>query len=343
MIADNEQDLSERYEISYEKKNTNLLINLTGEFGLKNLKLFTNEIKKSIRNQNPDTITIDFSGISYIDSAAALAIIQIQKDAAGKKINCFLINLNDETKGIFSVIHGQALDQVPFKTKKFKDNFLIQIGQASLDIASDIVNFVTFVGELLSAIVYTIFHPKSLRVKDILFYMQRAGVDGLPIVGLISLLIGLIIAFMSFLQFRQIGANIYVPSLVSFAMVKELGPIVTADTLLRDMQARGLFRAVFSRYTVEETRFLLQGGINDFFLRIRENGKVAVISMEITLKDSLRQEATKRIVFQKKYSREELLNDQSPHGYYQAMSKALKNLSQQITTDVYEAIKTSAN
>jgi hypothetical protein len=110
--------------------------------------------------------------------------------------------------------------------------------------------------------------------------MQRAGVDGLPIVGLISLLIGLIIAFMSFLQFRQIGANIYVPSLVSFAMIKELGPIVTADTLLRDMQASGLFRAVFSRYTVEETRFLLQGGINDFFLRIRENGKVAVISME---------------------------------------------------------------
>jgi ABC-type uncharacterized transport system auxiliary subunit len=118
---------------------------------------------------------------------------------------------------------------------------------------------------------------------------------------------------------------------------------MTADILLRDMQASGLFRAVFSRYTVEETRFLLQGGINDFFLRIGKNGKVAVISIEITLKDSLRQEATKRIVFQKKYSREESLTDQSPHGYCQAMSKALKNISQQITTDVYEAIKASAN
>jgi len=228
MIADNKQDLSRRHVISYEKKNKSLLINLTGEFGLKNLKLFTNEIKKSILNQNPETITIDFSGISYMDSAAALAIIQIQKEAAGKKMNCLLVNLNDEAKGIFSVIHGPALDQDPFKTKEFKDNFLIQIGQVSQDIANDIVSFVTFIGELLSAIVYTIFHPKSIRVKEILFYMQRAGVDGLPIVGLISLLIGLIIAFMSFLQFRQIGANIYVPSLVSFAMVKELGPIMTA-------------------------------------------------------------------------------------------------------------------
>ncbi len=228
MIADNKQDLSKHYEISFEKKNDNLLINLKGKFGLKNLKLFTSEITKSIRKQTPEKINIDFSGISYLDSAAALAIIQIQKDAAKKKIDCFLINLNDEAKGIFSVIHGQALDQASFKTAKFEDNFLIQIGQAAQDIANDIFNFITFVGELLSAVVYSILHPKSLRIKDILFYMQRAGVDGLPIVALISMLIGLIIAFMSFLQFRQIGANIYVPSLVSFAMVKELGPIMTA-------------------------------------------------------------------------------------------------------------------
>jgi cholesterol transport system auxiliary component len=116
-----------------------------------------------------------------------------------------------------------------------------------------------------------------------------------------------------------------------------------ADILLRDMQESGLFRAVFSRYAAEETRFIIQGGINDFFLRVGDNGKVAVIAMEITLKDSQQKEATKRILFQKKYSREESLTDQSPQGYCQAMSKALKNLSQQITTDVYAATKASAN
>ena len=118
---------------------------------------------------------------------------------------------------------------------------------------------------------------------------------------------------------------------------------MVADILLRDMQESGLFRAVFSRYAVEETRFLVQGGINDFFLRIGDKSKVAVITMEITLKDSQQKEATKKIVFQKKYSREETLNDQSPNGYCQAMSQALKNLSQQITTDLYAATKASAN
>ena len=78
------------------------------------------------------------------------------------------------------------------------------------------------------AFLYIIRHPKTLRGKDVLFYVQRAGVDGLPIVALIGALVGLIIAFMSFLQLKMIGANIYVPALVSFAMIKELGPLMTA-------------------------------------------------------------------------------------------------------------------
>ena len=223
-----EQDWLKRYKISSEKKNSSLVIYLTGDFGLKNLKAFTEEIKQLINRQKPQEISIDFSGISYLDSAAALAVIQIKKDAAVANINCSLVNLNEETKGIFSVIHEQALTKTPLKAKTRQDLFLIQVGESFLHLVRDIENVVTFVGELLFDILYTIMHPQSLRIKDVLFYMKRAGVDGLPIVGLISVLIGLIIAFMSFLQLKQVGANIYVPSLVSFAMVKELGPIMTA-------------------------------------------------------------------------------------------------------------------
>ncbi len=118
---------------------------------------------------------------------------------------------------------------------------------------------------------------------------------------------------------------------------------MVADNLLRDMQASRLFRAVFSRYTVEEADFLLQGGVREFFLRVEKNNKIAVISLEITLKNSNHVEANKRIIFQKKYHHEELLTEQTPRGYCQAMSQALKILSQQIIIDVYQAIKESSN
>jgi phospholipid/cholesterol/gamma-HCH transport system permease protein len=65
-------------------------------------------------------------------------------------------------------------------------------------------------------------------MDDTVEQMQRTGVDALPIVGLISLLLGLIIAFMSSIQLKQFGADIYVASLVGLAMTRELGPIMTA-------------------------------------------------------------------------------------------------------------------
>ncbi|HOD30047.1 MAG TPA: MlaE family lipid ABC transporter permease subunit [Smithellaceae bacterium] len=223
-----EQNLSQLCNVSSDKKNEHLFIYLTGSFSLKNLNEFTDLIHATVKDEKPQETSIDFSGIAYLDSAAALALIQIQKFFQSNNMECSFVNLTGEAQRIFSVIHEQALIKTPLKTKTKQDFFLIQTGDAFLQLVRDFIEIIEFVGNLLFAFFYTILHPRTLRINDVLFYMRRAGVDGLPIVGLISVLIGLIIAFMSFLQLKQIGANIYVPSLVSFAMVKELGPIMTA-------------------------------------------------------------------------------------------------------------------
>lgn len=116
---------------------------------------------------------------------------------------------------------------------------------------------------------------------------------------------------------------------------------MVGDMLLRDMQQSGLFRAVFSRYALEEGRYILQGGVEEFFLRMDKNGRRAVVSLEMTLKDIKQKEATRRILFQRKYREEEALQTPSPEGYCGAMSLALERLSRRITTDVYQTIKTA--
>lgn len=216
------------YKISYQSDNATLSIYLDGEFSLKNLMLFVQDIRQKMGLHPFNAIQIDFSGVSYLDSAAALAFVELSRESTARGIKCGLLNLNEESRGIFSVIHQEALTRMPFKEEASRENFVRKVGQASLTIGRDFINFVSFIGELLIALFYTIRHPATLRGKDVLFYIQRAGVDGLPIVALIGLLMGLIMAFMSFLQFRQFGANIYVPALVSFAMIKELGPLMTA-------------------------------------------------------------------------------------------------------------------
>ena len=114
-----------------------------------------------------------------------------------------------------------------------------------------------------------------------------------------------------------------------------------ADSLLRDMRESGFFRAVFSRHDTDEGRFLISGGIEEFSLDMSKGDKTAVIRISISLKDTREKETGKSIMFQKKYLREEPLPESSPRGYCQAASQAMRIISEQITNDIYTAVKTN--
>ena len=117
---------------------------------------------------------------------------------------------------------------------------------------------------------------------------------------------------------------------------------MVADNLLRDMRQSGLFQTVFSRHDLDDGRFVVSGGIEAFYLRMDKNNKTAVVSLVIALKDVREKETGKRMMFQKKYMREEPLQDPSPRGYCQAASQAMQMISRAIITDVYAAVKTAA-
>ncbi len=112
-----------------------------------------------------------------------------------------------------------------------------------------------------------------------------------------------------------------------------------ADSLLADMRSSGLFSAVFSRHETDEGRFTLSGGIEEFYLKVDKKGKTALISIFISLQDTQEKEAGKRMLFQKKYSREEPLPDASPRGYCQSTSMAMQAISREILGDLYAAVK----
>ena len=116
---------------------------------------------------------------------------------------------------------------------------------------------------------------------------------------------------------------------------------MVADSLLRDMRGSGLFGAIYSRSEGDEGRFVISGGIEEFYLRIDKSNKTAVISITISLKDTQGNETGKAMMFQKKYVREEPLQESSPRGYCQAASQAMLVISQQITNDIYAAVKTT--
>jgi len=201
---------------------------VSGRLALDNLQAFSSEVQARLREMRPAALTVDLGGLKYLDSAGALALLELEQEARDRSASFGMVNLSAKARGILGLIDPKDLTIEPLITDRQAGNALERLGGATLRALNDFKRVLIFLGELLVALAQAVLHPWGVRWDDVAFYMKRAGVDGLPIVGLISLLLGLILAFMSSLQLKQFGANIYVASLLAIAMVKELGPIMTA-------------------------------------------------------------------------------------------------------------------
>jgi phospholipid/cholesterol/gamma-HCH transport system permease protein len=88
--------------------------------------------------------------------------------------------------------------------------------------------FLSFLGECAMAFMGWLTHPTRIRWRPILFNLRIAGLDALPIVGLLAFLLGIVVAYQGSDQLRQYGANIYVTDLVGVSMLREFAPLMCA-------------------------------------------------------------------------------------------------------------------
>jgi phospholipid/cholesterol/gamma-HCH transport system permease protein len=106
--------------------------------------------------------------------------------------------------------------------------WLARIGQRALATVASLDGTIEFVGEATLAFGRLARGGARFRVSDVLLLVQQAGADALPIVSLISFLVGTILAFVGAVQLEQFGAAIYVANLVGIATVREMGAMMTA-------------------------------------------------------------------------------------------------------------------
>ncbi len=201
---------------------------ISGRLALENLSHFNSEVAALLARMTPSKLTVDLAGVEYLDSAGALGLLQLESESQARSVPLEFVNPTEKAKGIMGLIDQEALRTPPLIRERGSANVVEQLGEGSQTFVKDLVEVTAFLGALLISLMQALLHPRAVRWQDVGYYMKRAGADGLPIVGLLSFLLGLIIAFMSSLQLKQFGANIYVASLLAIGMVKELGPIMTA-------------------------------------------------------------------------------------------------------------------
>ncbi len=209
-------------------ENGEITLSFSGSMDAVSAAPLLKRIQEDMKSRSPTHVTADLGAVEYLDDFGTLILVELKRMMSRTGGRFEVINPSPNIENMLSLLNFDAMGTPVAFVKNRPPNLFIRIGEATLNQLSDFKYAISFLGSVCLSFVQIIMHPRSLRKEETLATMQSAGVDGLPIVALISFLMGLIMAFMSSVQLEQFGANIYVASLVSLAMTRELGPIMTA-------------------------------------------------------------------------------------------------------------------
>ena len=179
--------------------------------------------------ESPATpIVADAAGVDYCDGAGVALFVDLLRQP--REGNVEVTNLKPAFAALLDQFDPKVLEhdldpEVPRRPA------IEEIGAAAYGVWRDIRVQVEFVGETFAALVYAARHPGSVRWKDVWRICERVGADALPIVALISFLLGMILAFQSAVPMKRFGAEIFVADLIGLSMLRELGPLMTAILL----------------------------------------------------------------------------------------------------------------
>jgi phospholipid/cholesterol/gamma-HCH transport system permease protein len=201
---------------------------VSGRLDATTLPALWDDARRAVAAVPTKPVTVDAAGVDYCDGAGVALFVDLLRHRREPQV--VVANL----KPAFEVLLKQfdpALLEHDLDPEPARGRAVEEIGRAAAGTWNDIRAQITFVGETTSALAYAVAHPSSVRWRDVWRICERVGVDGLPIVALISVLLGMILAFQSAVPMKRFGAEIFVADLIGLSMLRELGPLMTAILL----------------------------------------------------------------------------------------------------------------
>jgi phospholipid/cholesterol/gamma-HCH transport system permease protein len=171
-------------------------------------------------------LDISTAELGQWDSSLAIALLQIINWC---KTNNILLDTHATPEGLQQLLH-LATDVPAYENAKNTESIPLSktIRKKLISIGQEVNLTLTFIGEITLSMLRWVRGSAKTRRSDILYFVQQAGPAALGIVTLISLLVGMILAYLGSVQLRQLGAQVYVADLVSLGMVREMGALMTA-------------------------------------------------------------------------------------------------------------------
>jgi phospholipid/cholesterol/gamma-HCH transport system permease protein len=185
-------------------------------------------IAAALRDMPAGARAVDATGVARLDS---LGVLQLLRHARRNEMDFEAFAFRTEHHALVAAIED-VVDERPRTKREY--GFAAALGRLGFAVADnwkEIVALVSFLGENLSKLLRMVREPRRFRATATVAQMEQVGLDAVPLVALLSFLVGAVIAFLGSNILADFGATIYVVELVNIAFLREFGVLLTSIVL----------------------------------------------------------------------------------------------------------------
>ena len=186
---------------------------------------------RGIRVPPDKRVTLDLAGVERLDTAGAWLLLRTEHELAAHGNAVEFRNLRPNFAPLFDQVRSGGMvipAPHPRPSHHTLTGFLERIGRISIGLIGRAVSLLNFFGVICMAVGRVLLHPRRLRLTALVAQMEQTGVNAVPIVGLLSFLIGVVLAYQGAEQLRRFGAEIYTVNLLGVGILRELGVLMAA-------------------------------------------------------------------------------------------------------------------
>jgi len=211
-----------------DEANGRRVLRLAGVWRLANL----DEIRPALEHLDipPAPVAIDGGELSEIDTAGALALLGFLAAKGADVSGVALERFDARHVRILELVRARLPELEP-KPAAQAETFMAGIGRRVWSVFALLAGHVNFLGRTLAELGDALHHPSKLRLKEIAAQFEQVCLYAIPVVALVTFLIGVVVAYLLGMQAEKYGANIFVVDGVGIGMTREFSPIIVATII----------------------------------------------------------------------------------------------------------------
>jgi phospholipid/cholesterol/gamma-HCH transport system permease protein len=203
-----------------------------GDWTLKHYATLRREVEQA-RRQVTDADQVDLDAIGELDTAGAGLLVELLGPARMARLQEWAPQLPAERRALLTTV-AAALDQPEAEQAPETNGLadvLAHVGRTVSGVWNQQRTLLGFIGLTLQTLFTVILNPRRWRVTALVAHIEQTGLDAIPIVALLTFLVGAVVAFLGATVLADFGATIYTVNLVAFSFLREFGVLLAAILL----------------------------------------------------------------------------------------------------------------